>query len=367
MNVLHTILLIAIIFISNTLFAQNGIGFEAQVYFGKIIKHNPTFEPEITSNTLMYELSIIRKSKFNQLWESLHNHPQVGIAFMYSDYNQPEIFGKAYSVFPHLRLTLIEKNRSIGYLRLGSGLSWLNKPFDVIENPTNNVIGSHLNNVSQIKFGYVYTFNEQVQANLGFGLTHFSNSSVRKPNLGINVIAAKVGLQYVPQPILPKERLEDLPSYNSSIRYHVRTSLALSSVSPPGGPTYPVYILNFGIQKQLSLKNIAGIGIEAEQNRAIKDFISQQEIFTENLNKNSSRVQAFLYDEFIFGKIGLSGQMGYYIFAPFRASSDVTFKIGAQYYVLDHYRHTRQLYIGAFLKSHLSVAAYYEMGVGYVF
>ena len=363
-------ILILLCFFANV-FAQESsnkpIGFAAMVDYGEIIKHSPDFIAEINAQTTMVEIGVIRRSQHKHLWEFLHNHPQVGISFLYADFNQPRVFGKAYTVFPHIRFDFLKAQKSNAYFRLGTGVAYLNKPFDVLTNETNNIIGSKINNITQLKFGYDYQIARQWNAALGFGLTHFSNSSVRKPNLGINVVSGHVGLQYTPQSLGRSNQFGDLPAYNRSIRGHAHVGLAFTERLPAGGPTYLVYIINAGIQKQVSLKNKAGVGLEYEYNEEVHDFLVNQEIFEENTVWDASRLQVYLYDEFLFNKIGLSAQLGYYVHAPFTTSSSYTFKLGLHYYWLNHYEHTDQFYVAAYLKSHLSVAQYVEVGVGYVF
>lgn len=87
------------------------------------------------------------------------------------------------------------------------GLGFNLNPYDSLDNPINQFIGSELN--SYIHFGAKanYTLSDRFQLFSMLGLKHFSNGSTRKPNAGINLVPVSIGLRYNFQPsqVKPEE------------------------------------------------------------------------------------------------------------------------------------------------------------------
>lgn len=67
------------------------------------------------------------------------------------------------------------------------GLGYITKPFDVVENPMNRAIGSHINGYAQLSLELGRKFANHWSMGFKLGMSHFSNGNAKAPNLGVNL------------------------------------------------------------------------------------------------------------------------------------------------------------------------------------
>lgn len=73
-------------------------------------------------------------------------------------------------------------------------------------------------------------------------------------------------------------------------------------------------------------------------------------------------------NEFLLGRLGFVVQAGYYIKHAYQTQGKLYQKLGANYYLLQQEKGViKEMYLCAFLKTHLSVAELAEVGFGMSF
>jgi len=85
------------------------------------------------------------------------------------------------------------------------------------ENPNNEPyyyypIGSNLTVFIDLGINSTIRLARKIDLNVGISYTHFSNGSVKLPNLGINVFAPRIGIQYIFNE-RPEYISQDVPKY----------------------------------------------------------------------------------------------------------------------------------------------------------
>ena len=170
----------------------------ANFHYGKVIKHTSKFLPDIPNNSVMSELNVGIITGGNKHWHQRFRYPETGFTLIYGDFGNMEVLGRGVGLFPYISLPLTNGNKYKFEIAIGSGIAYLNQPFNIIDNNTNNVIGSKINNVTQLKFLNSFKVKETFYLTAGLAFTHFSNGKVQKPNLGINVLSGNVGLKFFP-------------------------------------------------------------------------------------------------------------------------------------------------------------------------
>src|SRR5690606_22255719 len=106
-------------------------------------------------------------------------------------------------------------------------------------NTVNVAISSSINDFIMIQTGIGYHVNNHWNVRLGAFVTHISNGSVRKPNLGVNVAGAFAGLSYYPISSSPAHIYRPLKPLPSRYLVQLRYSMSLVSAYSNGGPLYP--------------------------------------------------------------------------------------------------------------------------------
>ena len=309
-----------------------GWGVTSTFVHGRILKHTPKFQPAIETASNAFELAVTKQLHGRQVWEQVHHYPFLGIAAEYNDMGNDSVLGKAYWLLPFVEIPMVGGNKISAYFRVGTGLAWLSKNYDAEKNPTNNVIASHFNNITQFMMEVSWKPADQLTFSLGGSFTHYSTGAVRIPNLGINTPAWRVGVRYTPKPFSKSEFIQQqLPPVPKKILLCVQPALGFQEAAPPHGPMYHVYILELSAGRMIRRWDLFSIGAEVNYKEAANVFIKQEEIYPDHYFLHSLAVSAFGKNDFLFGNIGIAFYLGYYFYHPSPLQIFFYQKLGSYY------------------------------------
>ncbi len=337
------------------------------IKYGRIIRHNARFLPDVTENSVLYEFGISKQTTGKKLWQQTHNYPIVGVSVVYARYGDKAIFGEAIGLLPHLSLLTRRPKFNLHY-RIGAGLSYITRPFDRITNTQNNVIGSHINNITMFQFGFEWKWSAQLRLLATASFTHFSNAKVQAPNLGINIPAAGLSLKYFPKPPSEQFQRDSLPKFKKKLRFNTLLGYGFQEFDRAGGPRYPVYIFTPYFSKRINIKGQLTFGMDVNYYMRIYHFVLNQVAFQDNEALKALKIAPFVGYEFYFGRLSATTQIGHYIYNPFLQDVNIFAKLGLQLYLHPTYqKFDNQLFVGVYLKSHFAKADFLQIGLGYVF
>ncbi|MEE9437738.1 MAG: acyloxyacyl hydrolase, partial [Saprospiraceae bacterium] len=286
--------------------AQSGIAVSYAP--SKVIKHrqNLLFE---SSNSREYRLSYTYQTQGNADWDVYWHKPKIVLNFGYVDFGNKAVLGNAISLLPELHFTLKEWKKAKINLQFGSGVAFLNRPYDAVSNPENNAIGSNFNNTSSLKFGLDYQWNNRWSTVLSGGLVHFSNGLSSSPNSGINIYGATIAVNYKFYDIpIEKDNIFETRNDNQSKSYKkwaldIQYNFGIKEHAVPGGPKYRVDAISIGVGYRYSPFLTVTGGLEYEYNDAIYTYYSTN-FATENeaLDKARSTI-LYVEQEFRYGRV----------------------------------------------------------------
>lgn len=355
--------------------AQNlkGLSIEMNSHFGKIIKHTPKllFTPPPLSTGI--EIHVNKQLYGQKEWQQWQRYPSVGASLFYFNLGNKDVFGTAYGICPTLNLRFLNAKILRGYFQIGSGLAFLTKHYDILTNPTNNAVGSKLNDITHIKIELEKLLSQHWKVHGGLSFTHFSNGSSQTPNYGINIPAINVGVVYSPNPVdsgdYIRYNLSSKP--NKRLGMSVHTELAFTETSIPGGPRYADYIASMAGVYHVNKVNRIMLGLEYEQNKNIYAFALQSThaMTRDEAFRQASRYSVYVADELMYGRVSILLQVGFYVatkkslFIP-----DFWYdKLGLRWYFPPIGRPSTQFYAGIYLKAHRISAEYLAIGGGAIF
>ena len=347
-------------------FAASAPSVQANVSVGRIFKHTTNFRPPIRGTTVLTELSYELQTAGAKAWHTTFNYPIIGVSLLHADFGDPEIFGQAIGIFPSLTLS----NRASGkrfyrFFRAGFGVAYLTKPHNALTNATNNIIGSHWNNITDLRGGFGYRLAANWDVMAGANFTHYSDGSSQLPNLGINVPSPFIAVRFTPVPLQKytehKDGLPENPWHGLfGISYGIQEFVAL------GGPKYALLLGSAGAMYDLDKKHHLFAIAEYEFNEGIYKWAKNQnpvELDDERLFVNrASRYALAIGDEFHFGQFAFSTSFGFYLPSVEPTPLFMYEKIGWRYYFLPKQR--VQPYLNIHLKAHLITAEYFSFGGG---
>lgn len=343
----------------NSIWAQ-----DIQVSFlrGSIAKHtkNLKFDPDESLNGI--EVSALYKTPGDVRWHGYWGFPQIDVSGFAIDLGDSDVLGNSYGAVAGLHFDIINAGKLRFALGLATGVSYHNRRFDLIDNPTNNAIGSHFNNSTRFRATLGYG-----RLSLGANLYHFSNGSVATPNLGINALMLNLGYALsLPKSVGVIEYKKQ--KYKREVFKHWGLDLQLvngwTQVNTPRGPTYSVRSISLGFYKSIGPFIRMHGGLEYEYNDAIYNSLINDFQTEERARDIAYNSVVYVACELFFGNIGFRPKIGYYLPYPIEVEGTPFYiKLATHYYPIGRNKRISP-YIGVALKTHVEIAQYISIQGG---
>ncbi len=311
----------------------------------------------------MYEVSIGKPTLGNKLWHVENNKPDVGFAFSIVDFKNPQQLGYALALAPFADIPLHrdEQRKSRLIMRLSWGIAYLNKSFDIHENPKNIAIGSHVNSFVQFKWLWHVQLTKNLRFEPGLAFSHASNGRAKVPNLGLNVVSINAGFNF----LIPSTKKTVINRIDSSAGVKSKNEImayAAFGYNQREVATDPLYNLLISGAYYRNVRNTHKFGIGADifidQNYLI-DYKNTFNEYPSGINNMRMSVK-FCYS-YNIGRISFPVEIGYYVIQKVNPDGPVVSRIGVRYYS------KCGLVTSVGLRTHFAVAYDFEYGLGYRF
>ena len=336
--------------------SKNNFGAAVNYHFGFISPHNVLVNEIIKGHAQITELSFYQQTDGEKQWQRYFNYPKLGISAMYINSGNPISLGNIYGVFPYIDFPL-NHWKITWNLKFGYGIGFIEKPFDRKTNYKNLAIGSHINALIFMNSHWNFPITERINLSTGVSLTHFSNGSLKRPNLGINIFSLNAGVSYCfGNQITTNEPTDE--KREKEISHSVLATVGLKEIDPIGGNKYMVYNTSYNLLKVITNKSSIGIGADFSYNTSLEQLVVrlQHEDKGKLSNFNAGISGIYAMD---IGKISMMFQTGGYVYRVYKQDNVVYTKIGTRY------RFTDKLFFNLSLKTHFFVADFIEYGIGY--
>ena len=172
------------------------------------------FVSYLTTETIKSaELSFHKVTNGDKIWQRILGYPSIGAALHLSTLGNPELYGNAASLSTFIGFYFLKRDRVNILFRIGPGLTYVTKHFDLQNNYKNVAVGSNVN----------FYFNSSLETNIrvfketylkfGTSFSHISNANLQEPNMGLNFWNFYVGSDFLLGNKVNNEKRE-IPSYN---------------------------------------------------------------------------------------------------------------------------------------------------------
>lgn len=335
------------------------------------------------------EINVAWQTRGHKYWHQSFHFPQVGVILSATSFSNPQELGGEFSLVPNLSYHLNDFGKFRFTGTFGTGFAFFNKPYDRVNNPDNKLIGSRITNKTVLALDLEYALSKHIGLTGGVSYLHYSNGHFQLPNVGINIPALQLGVKYFPSGY-PEEvyKRDTLPSYSLKWLVNLRFGLGIHEfgdpVKPVMGPKYPIYSVSIYMSRRTGLVTNFQAGLHLNYYSSFYDYIEFHEFYEDRTQLKSVTALAFAGMEFLFDHIGMTGQMGLYLYNPFyrdlqelkntrlsfsdKAKQYLSLKLGAQYYIFSTAETTRlNPWIGIFLKTNAGQADFAELSIGIAF
>ena len=331
------------------------------LHYGFVIPHHSFIEYLLTSHIRSAE--VIMGLKLN---DSLYYQPRQGIGFFYSELGNQEILGRSFSLFGYSEYHLFhspnEKLR--GDFRIGIGLGYVTRIFDIQENNMNMAISAHLNAHIHLGFQCTYAVTPLSSVSAGVRLSHLSNGKIKSPNTGLNLFTlyAMYSLQLTKFPAEKKNKCRQPTPHSWMYEGVLAGGTTVIDAHTPG--RYGVFMTNLTIFRQYHARYRAGLGMDIFYNQAYYPWLNSNNMYDwqpavhypRNVNFSGGIHCAH---EVCHHRLVYTVQMGVYLRSAMYGTGGLYHRIGIKYTLSPSWA------INLTLKSHWAVAEYIEWGMAY--
>lgn len=350
----------------------DSLDYSFSIGIGSTLRHTNKINIELPDYSYSATLSAYYQSQGKKIWQKNSHYPKYGISLHYIDYLEPSL-GTAFGFTPEIVLPIIHSEYFTLSSSMGYGLGWVMKPHSR-DNLRNNALGSHLNNFSTVMLDAQFNLDRLKRSKLGIKLKflHVSNAAFKTPNLGLNDISAHIVYTYNPSGVLSRpskesSKLEGKRWWAASEK-QVKYIHAWTQKYPAFGPIYRMSGIQLTWNQPYSTFKFWQLGYHFEYNSGVYSFLKALELYPGEEKKHSFQQSVFLGHEFRWGNLGFVTQLGIYLQNHYLNSQFLYQKLGTQYYIYQSKEFwIKSIYVAAILKTHLSVAEFAELGIGFYF
>ncbi len=356
--------LVALLIFSSThhTIAQDSLAYNHSISIervkGFVHLHTQEVEHLITGQPTGFIVSLDKHTYGAKSWQSRYNFLDVGYSLYYLDHGNPTI-GKTIGLMPYYNFYFNKNKEQRGdfIFKMAFGLGYNTNPYDRVSNNKNNFFGSRFNFGTQLQFRYDYQIAPRIAIKTGASIIHFSNASIRRPNKGINLVVANIGVEYALTNREIAYNRHESSFEKEPIKYNIALSTGSSETTTVGAGSFPFYILHAYAQKRIGHKSAWQLGTDFFVTHSIREDIKYDPAL-EGKRPDYKRVGIFIGHEWRINRLSLVTQFGYYAYRPYDSFKAVYQRLNLKYYITD------KVFAGFSLKTHFAAAEAAEFGIG---
>lgn len=325
---------------------------------GFIIPHSTEIIDVSGSRPIGIQLDVGRINRSLKAWNKCNCYSQVGMSFIYFNYQNPDVLGSSYNLLAYMEPLLTYRKKLNARFRAGAGLTYLTDVYHTTDNPTNLFFSSSFSGFLMVGFSADYKVSPRLLANMGLHYNHISNGGLQQPNKGMNFPTLNLGMEYRFQ----SADLRPLPvkaTVDRQVHPYVGVFGNLRTVpSNSVDPTINLWQwgIHGGVLKNFTLTNAWIAGLEFSHDASI----------AEQGRRDGAAVSPWLFSilaghQFCFGRFGFSQQMAYYAYRDY----DYPTSFFQRYTIT--YRVAGNFSLGISLKAHAQEAEQMDLRAAYSF
>ncbi len=327
-------------------------------HYGFIIPHSEFIQDQADSNPWGIELDASIHLVGEKTWARFASFPRVGATLSYINFDNPEVIGSGISLAAYFEPTLAIRNRLNFSFRMGTGITYLTRPFDLETNPENQFYSSALSFILVANVMANYRISPTLQARAGVFYNHISNGGIKQPNKGINFPTASIGLEYLINPYDFKARPKTDWRTLHTDRFRVKTAFFGTAKTLNNEDTRRYGIVGLTGYGSYIISRMSALTAGLEW---VADFAQRARLRKQELDNDFNKGSFNIGHELLLGKFTFSQQVGFYWY---RDTFDKPFyfqRYGLEYAINSKY------FVGFNLKAHGDIADFLDFRAGIVF
>ena len=331
-----------------------------RAHVGFIIAHRPAIMHLQKEHVRGFEVELARPLNGTEDWQQAYALPLYSVAYQLFNLGDKEELGNGHALLARIIFPFGKHHWLRTSLSAGLGIGYIEKHYNRYENYKNTAIGSHLNATVNISYQANFRLSKRMLAEAGFEFTHFSNGTVRPPNLGINIPTFHTGLSWFIGKPFPRTLQPTKPIKKTSFNKIIVGAGVKGIETENGISKFGISVISYSRNWIISHKSRLCLGGDAFYDGTLAwklERIKEKKVAP----STSYRVGVCFGYILNVGKVGMLLQNGFYLVDTYKEDGIHYFKTGVEY------QFSRKFMAGFYLKTHYAKADFFEYGVGYLF
>lgn len=311
----------------------------AEVHGAFIVAHTPKVNHLTRTHPTGGEVKLEWQATGRKPWHAAWRYPKTGVVVAYYDFHNP-ILGRCLSVSPYATKYIYRSPTQQVHFRLGVGLGYFPNPFSLVDNRKNTIVSTALNAAIHFRFEYSRRLSPRLDADAALSLQHYSNGAVAKPNFGINLPTASVGLslhrgRWVPAPA--PRHLEPLPTGQRRWFVDAAASVGWRQWGVYDRRRYLVTGVHVQAGRRVNQKNnfTAGLDYFYDRSLLVQRVADSIDVVPPSPTVDVQKVGVVVGHELLLGRLAFDWHMGFYVYEPYHSATSYYERIGLKYLFTD--------------------------------
>ncbi|MEM8894049.1 MAG: acyloxyacyl hydrolase [Bacteroidota bacterium] len=361
MFLIRFLILWAIVCLNLTsIYGQSYSVYGASGHYGWIIPHSTELQDISSTAPIGIQLDWSSIKTSDKAWESCNCYGQVGVAFNYFNYQNPNQLGSSYNLTYFAEPYLSYRNRLFFSLRAAAGITYLNQVHDPIDNPENTFYSAPISFLLVLGLNLNYRLLDQVTLTGGLHYNHISNGGMKQPNKGMNFPTMTLGIKYHPEAIqleVREKRNDQKGKLSGYLRFFTSFPEVDTDTTTNTDNSREILLgLGGGALYHFTHTNAVNIGVELIRDGS---FAKSAEITGDPYD--AYLVGLLVGHNFVFGRLTFNQQLGWY---AYRNYPPLDRNFYQRYEIL--YRIGEKWQLGTSLIAHGHVAENLDFRLGYL-
>jgi hypothetical protein len=391
---------------------SNTVVITPEILLGKTLPSNFGFPETKPHKQLLFNISKNHENtprEWAQRLKGLHTGVSLGL----TDFGQLDSLGIAISLIPNLEFYAFKSKRF--KILTGLGISYFTKKYDPVTNPNNRAVSTDITWAFRFLIKYKLFSTNNIDWNLGIGLSHHSNGHTKLDNRGYNAIVGSISgalnnpfnnskpqtlINTTPIPLLQNTKYSYL-EFRAGHGWNVlaeafNTTKAVYTISGEYGYVFNnVFKLGLGTHYRFYQHYYDYIN----NNESLVQDSREFEYLKQNPFKNATSLSLYLNTEILLDHFGLDFSVGYNLYkeayqidwrinegwvntpreipegwvlgefnTKYNLKKSINTRLGIKYYLLStHKKPKHNPYMAVHLNSNLGQADFTEITLGYTY
>jgi len=337
----------------------NGLVAGGDIRYGAILSHHESIMYSLDKNITGLELALSTKTYGRNGWDKLYRYPGLGVGYLYTTLGNRDIFGNAHALFAFIDFPFTAKERKLyfGY-RISFGLGYINRQYDVVENPLNMAISTGLNLFGSLRLHTNYYLNKRNELVASLEFFHFSNGKLESPNMGLNVGTLNIGYRWR----FKNLKYETLPFKAPALSEKHQTEFVITSGAKTDDQLndriYFISSMMCDYKYNISDKYATGVGMDIFYDQSLgPNKVAARNGSYDSRDLFQGGIHGSIYAR--YSRLTAFGNIGTYVYATYIKYTRVYTRIGLRYDI------SHKIMVNLSLKAHYANADFLEWGIGY--